>query len=348
MQELVRFDMQLMQNPGISGVEYQQGTLVGCEVREYLLAKWGHKCACCDVENVPLNVDHVHPRSRGGSDRVSNLVPACISCNKTKDDRLVEDFVSHDPGRLAEINAQLKSPLKDAAAVNATRWALYRALVGTGLPVSTGSGGRTKFNRHRFFIPKAHALDAVCAGNMDSIKEVCGWQQPTLLITANGRGSYQRTRLTAHGFPRGYLMCNKSVHGFATGDMVRAAVPTGKKVGTYFARVAIRATGFFNLQIAASVVQGISHKHCRLLQRGDGYGYQLQKFTKGIAEKEARAGALAHATLSIPGLNIPRNLMNCGSPATPPNPKEVLSSTQHHSHDFASGSYAPNIGGYGG
>ncbi|MEB3825911.1 RRXRR domain-containing protein, partial [Phormidium sp. CCY1219] len=35
--ELVRFDTQLMQNPEISGVEYQQGELVGYEVREYLL-----------------------------------------------------------------------------------------------------------------------------------------------------------------------------------------------------------------------------------------------------------------------------------------------------------------------
>jgi hypothetical protein len=64
-QELVRFDMQLMENPEISGVEYQEGTLVGCEVREYLLAKWGHKCAYCDKEHVPFNIDHVHPRSRG-------------------------------------------------------------------------------------------------------------------------------------------------------------------------------------------------------------------------------------------------------------------------------------------
>ncbi len=302
-QELVRFDMQLMENPEISGIEYQQGTLEGCEVREYLLAKWGRKCAYCDAENVPLNIDHVHPRSRGGSDRVSNLVSACVPCNKTKDDRPVEEFLSSDPDRLAKIKAQLKAPLKDAAAVNATRWELYRALAKTGLPVSTGSGGRTKFNRHRFSIPKSHALDAVCAGNMDTIAEVRGCQQPTLLITANGRGSYKRTRLTAHGFPRGYLMRSKSVHGFTTGDMVRAVVPTGKKVGSYIARVAIRATGYFNLQTATSVVQGVSHKHCRVLQRGDGYGYQLQKFTKGTAGKEARAGALARTTLSLPGLN---------------------------------------------
>jgi 5-methylcytosine-specific restriction endonuclease McrA len=302
-QELVRFDMQLMENPEISGVEYQQGTLVGCEVREYLLMKWGRKCTYCDAEKVPLNIDHVHPRSRGGSDRVSNLVPACVPCNESKDDRPVEEFLSHAPDRLAKIKKQLKAPLKDAAAVNATRWALYRALAETGLPVSTGSGGRTKFNRHRFSIPKAHALDAVCTGNMDLIAAVLSWQQPTLLISANGRGSYKRTRHTAHGFLRGYLMRSKSVYGFTTGDMVRAEVLTGKKQGSYIARVAVRATGFFNLQTASGVVQGISYKHCRLLQRGDGYGYQLQKSLKGTAGKEERARGLAPATLSLPGLN---------------------------------------------
>ena len=38
-QELVKFDMQAMDTPEISGVEYQQGTLAGYEVREYLLEK---------------------------------------------------------------------------------------------------------------------------------------------------------------------------------------------------------------------------------------------------------------------------------------------------------------------
>ncbi len=283
-QELVRFDMQLMENPEISGVEYQRGTLAGCEVREYLLAKWGRKCAYCDTEGVPLNLDHVQPRSHGGSNRVTNLVLACVPCNRTKDDRGVEEFLSRDPNRLARIKNQIKSPLRDAAAVNVTRWALYRALAATGLPISTGSGGRTKFNRLRLAIPKAHALDAVCAGNMDSITAVRGWEQPTLGISANGRGSYKRTRLTANGFPRGYLMRSKSVHGFATGDMVRAVVPGGKKQGSYIARVAVRASGSFNLQTAGGVIQGVSHKHCRLLQRADGYGYQLQNPGKELRD----------------------------------------------------------------
>ncbi|GBF86660.1 RNA-guided endonuclease IscB [Aphanothece sacrum] len=42
-QELVRFDLQQLENPEISGVEYQQGELVGYEVREYLLNKWDRK-----------------------------------------------------------------------------------------------------------------------------------------------------------------------------------------------------------------------------------------------------------------------------------------------------------------
>jgi len=40
-QELVKFDIQRMQNAEISGVEYQQGELQGYELREYLLEKWG-------------------------------------------------------------------------------------------------------------------------------------------------------------------------------------------------------------------------------------------------------------------------------------------------------------------
>ena len=39
-QELVRFDLQKERNPEIAGVEYQQGTLAGYEVREYLLEKY--------------------------------------------------------------------------------------------------------------------------------------------------------------------------------------------------------------------------------------------------------------------------------------------------------------------
>ena len=61
----MRFDTQLLQNAAIAGVEYQHGELVGYEVREYLLEKWGRVCAYCGAEGVPLEVEHIVPRIRG-------------------------------------------------------------------------------------------------------------------------------------------------------------------------------------------------------------------------------------------------------------------------------------------
>ena len=63
--EVATLDTQQLQNPEISGIEYQQGTLQGYHIREYLLEKWGRKCAYCGTIGVPLQVEHIIPRSRG-------------------------------------------------------------------------------------------------------------------------------------------------------------------------------------------------------------------------------------------------------------------------------------------
>ena len=251
--ELVRFNMQALDNPNIEGAQYSQGTLAGYEVREYLLERWGRQCAYCDATGVPLQVEHIHTNARAGSNRISNLTLACKGCNERKDTLPLEVFVT-DKSRLARIQAQLRRPLKAAAAVNSTRKALVRALQATGLPVETASGGRTKYNRTRLDLPKTHALDAACVGAVDVIT---AWSKPKLTLKCTGRGRYQRTRLTQHGFSRAYLMRTKRVKGFATGDLVRAEVPTGKKAGVHRGRVAVRASGSFNLQSGTEVVQGI-------------------------------------------------------------------------------------------
>ena len=207
--ETVRFDTQALESPGIEGAEYQQGTLAGYEVRAYLLEKWGRKCAYCGAAGTPLQIDHVRPKARGGSDRVSNLTLACPSCNRAKGSRTVESFLARRPGRLRRVLAEAGTPLRDAAAVNATRRVLFEELKRTGLPVS--------------------------------------------------------------GFPVGHLMAGTSVRGFRTGDIVRAVVPSGKRRGVHSGRVAVRASGSFNVQTAGGTVQGVSHRHCRIVQRGDGY-----------------------------------------------------------------------------
>ena len=91
--ELVKFDTQLMQHPHICGVEYQQGTLAGYEVREYLLEKWNRTCAYCGKRDVPLQIEHIQPRAKGGTDRISNLALACESCNIKKGTQSLEQFL---------------------------------------------------------------------------------------------------------------------------------------------------------------------------------------------------------------------------------------------------------------
>jgi hypothetical protein len=296
--ELVRFDMQALTDPEISGIEYQQGTLAGYEVREYLLAKWNRTCIYCDATNVPLQIEHLTSRAQGGTHRVGNLGIACADCNQDKGAMDVREYV-REPKRLARILASASRPLKDAAAVNSTRWALFNALKDTGLPVEPGTGGRTKWNRVQHDIPKTHALDAACVGAVGSVSD---WHKPTLTIRATGRGSYQRTRLTKYGFPRGYLMRQKQVNGFQTGDLVKATVPSGRKAGIHVGRVAVRATGSFNVQSGSGVVQGISHRHCRVLQRNDGYGYFLQP-PDSIDKGQAGNGRASHGALSLLAVN---------------------------------------------
>ena len=273
--ERVKFDTQLLQNPEVSGVEYQRGELAGWEVRAYLLEKFGRRCAYCGRAETAFELDHIQPRSRGGSHRVSNLALSCHACNAAKGERTAAEF-GHP-----EVAAQAKQSLRDAAAVNATRYALCDELRALGLPLTTWTGGRTRWNRARFGIPKTHALDALCVG------EVAGVQpghHRTLVISAKGRGQYRRTNVDAHGFPNGYLMRRKQVLGFKTGDRVLAMVPQGyAAAGTHRGRIAVRA----NKQFRMGKIQGIAARFCRKLQAADGYDYAVVATT---LHGEATAG----------------------------------------------------------
>jgi 5-methylcytosine-specific restriction endonuclease McrA len=270
-QELVRFDMQLMRNPDVQGKEYQQGTLAGYETREYLLEKWGRQCVYCGAKDVPLQIEHIHPRAKGGSNSITNLTLSCEKCNIKKGTKDIKAFLKKDPSKLSKILAKAKIPLADAAAVNTTRWTLFEVLKETGLPVETGSGGLTKYNRSQQKLDKTHWLDAACVGKSTPILKIKGIKP--LLITANGHGSRQSCRTDKFGFPSRHVPREKIHFDFQTGDIVKAVVTTGKKVGIYVGKVAIRSSGSFNISAKTGLVQGISHKFCKRIHAKDGYSY---------------------------------------------------------------------------
>jgi hypothetical protein len=68
----------------------------------------------------------------------------------------------------------------------------------------------------------------------------------------------------------------KSCFGFSTGDLVEAKVPSGKNKGTYVGRVGMRASGSFKLTVGKTAIDGISHRHCRLLERGNGWSFAAE------------------------------------------------------------------------
>jgi hypothetical protein len=259
--ELARFDTQLLHNPTISGVEYQQGSLMGYELREYVLERDGRICAYCRATGVPLELDHLIPESRGGPTRADNLTPACHDCNQRKGNRTASEY------GFPQLMDRVKQPLKDAAAVNSVRWAIWRRLAATGLPLEVGTGGRTKWNRKRLLWPKTHWGDAAAVGasTPDQLTTASG---PVLLIAARGHGSRQMCGTDKYGFPIRHKRRQKRFFGFKTGDLVRAVIPSGKYAGRLVGRIAVRSRPSFKLKRI-----NVHPKYLRMLQRADGYAY---------------------------------------------------------------------------
>ena len=276
-QEIMRFDTQKLQNPEISGVEYQQGTLHGYEVREYLLEKWSRKCAYCGARDTRLEINHIVARSRGGSDRVSNLTLACRSCREQRGASNLEEFLATRPALLMKLQSQAQVSLRDVAAINSTRFVLLERLKARGLPVEVSSGGETKFNRNQQQIPRSHWLNAVCIG--PNTPENLKWDQvQPLAIKAMGHGKRQMVNVDAFGFPRGKPK-GTPVHPFRTGDVVRAAIPKGKYVGEYEERISSIKTSETRVGIPNKKGQGTIYLQTKYITTkifsSDGFDYEF-------------------------------------------------------------------------
>ncbi|NEO00972.1 MAG: HNH endonuclease [Moorea sp. SIO1F2] len=265
--ERVKFDAQKMQNPEISGVEYQQGERRGYEVREYLLEKWGRECTYCGKQSVPLQIEHIHPKSKGGSNRVSNLCLACEKCNQRKGNKPIEEFLNKKPSLLQKIKTKAKQPLKDAAAVNATRQKLVKVLRAIK-SVVTGTGAQTKYNRTKLGFPKEHWIDAACVGDIEPL-----WlrtNQP-LLVTCKGQGGRQKAALNKYGYPIRHNPL-KPIKGWCSGDIAKNVL-TGE-----FGRVNPRSkSNSFNYTVPGKKAVSLHVKNLTKVHKKDGYVYNFCK-----------------------------------------------------------------------
>lgn len=271
--EQVRFDAQKLMNPEIDGVEYQQGTLFGYEVREFLLEKWERKCAYCGKKDTRLEVEHIVPKSKQGSNRLSNLTLACHECNQAKGNLDIQEFLANKPDLLKRILSQAKAPLKDAAAVNSTRNAIVKIAKQCCSNVLTWTGGRTKFNRIAQDLPKTHSIDAACVGESGASIEIRSTLP--LIVECIGHGNRQARRTNQSGFPAVKKAKDVFYH-IQAGDIVKVLITKERKnvsSGIYVARVKTPTKKGCEVSINSHRVSFSSMQEIQFIHRSDGYAY---------------------------------------------------------------------------
>lgn len=240
--EIASFDQQKMQNPEVKGVEYQQGELQGYEVREYLLEKFKRKCAYCGKTNTPLEIEHITPKSRGGSNRVSNLTIACHDCNQKKGSQTAKEF------GYPNIQAKAKESLKATAFMN-----IVRKKLAEQIDCESTLGYITKCNRIKLNLEKSHCNDAFVIANGNTQERV---KELTVTQTRRNKRSIQMNR---KGFkpsirkqryklqPNDLVKHNNTlcrVKGiFNYGGWVRLANPTGNIVNSNVKKVELVSYG---------------------------------------------------------------------------------------------------------
>jgi len=269
--EVASFDTQKMQKPEISGVEYQQGELQGYEVREYLLEKWQRKCAYCGKKDVPLEIEHIVPKSRGGSNSVSNLTISCHDCNQKKGNMTAAEFGS------PQIQEKAKKTLKAAAFMNAIRWKLVNML-GCGYTY----GYITKCNRIKRGLEKSHINDAfVIAGGDTQERSVT--VQKGKQVRRQNRSLYKANLLKGGRRKRNTV---KEVKGFRRFDKVLYG-----KVKCFI--FGLRSSGYFNVKTieGEKVSDSVSCKKLTFVERARG---RIEEVKRAIPPRAEARGLLAH------------------------------------------------------
>lgn len=148
--EVAQFDTQKIKNPEISGKEYQEGDQLGFwNVREYVLARDGHKCQHCRGKSKDsiLNIHHIESRKTGGNSP-SNLITLCETCHK-----------EFHKGKI-KLKVKRSASLRDAAVMGIMKWRLYDKLKSLYPNVKMTFGYITKHDRIKHGIEKSHVSDA--------------------------------------------------------------------------------------------------------------------------------------------------------------------------------------------
>lgn len=227
--EVAAFDLQKILHPDIASTQYQQGPQLGFwNVREYVLARDGHRCQWCQgtSKDVILNVHHIESRKTGG-DSPDNLITLCKSCHTHLHHTHQEHKIERKGRRL-----------RDATQMGIIRWRIYEHVKEMFPNVHLTYGYLTKHTRITHQLEKSHLLDARCISNHPQASSDGTW----FLLKYVRRNNRQLHKATIRkGGKRQRNTAPKYVHGFGLFDCVTYQ-------GTICFIFGRRSSGYFDLR----------------------------------------------------------------------------------------------------
>ena len=261
--ETASFDLQKIENDAISGVEYQEGNMLGFwNVREYVFHRDNHQCQCCHGKSKDdvLNVHHIESRQTGGN-RPDNLITLCRYCHKQY----------HKGNIKLPENIKKKAGYRDAAFMGIMRWAFYNKLKEqySNMDVSMTYGYITKNTRIENNLPKEHCIDARCiTGHPKAVP--CDEMFIIKKVRCHNRQIHKMT--ISKGGYRKHNQADYEVKEFRLFDKVSF---NGQEC-FIFGR---RASGSFDIRLldGTKINAGVSYKKLTLLETRKPYLYERRK-----------------------------------------------------------------------
>lgn len=244
--ETAEFDPHKLKNPNVSGKGYQDGGQKDFyNVKSAVLNRDNYTCQICGEKDTRLEVHHIQFRSKGGSNRMDNLVTLCRDCHKQ----------IHSGGLV--FDKKIKS-FKHASHMNIMRSRLVEELRLEFGNVFETFGYLTKYNREKLNISKSHSSDAfVISHNFNAERIDVEYQYKK--VRRHNRQLYKSK--PSKGGKRRRNQSNYIVNGFRRFDKVMyngiECFITGK-----------RTSGYFQLKTFDGIVvsQSVSSKKLKLLE----------------------------------------------------------------------------------
>ncbi len=187
--EVGEFDTHLLQDPTLAYRKwgYAQGELYQQEnFKQATKARDDYKCQCCGKKNCRLEVHHLLPRSRGGSDKLVNLITLCSNCH-----HLAHSSEEQLLAFQKRFGKKAKDMLKYATQMNILRHVLQREYPDAKLTY----GFITKEMCRVFGLEKSHIIDACCIASRGVLFKNSDSNKYKKKCVAKGDYAYLRHRV---------------------------------------------------------------------------------------------------------------------------------------------------------